>query len=171
MGRLDQPLDTFWQLFYLPEGGADWRDFAPSLATATNGGLEIATARSSLVVSVRSSHRLEISPVVATPDGGRSWRPGFPLLGQVDRLASDGHGGELALTQLAGVTALYETSPTSASWRLVARAHALLDSPGTQSCRASSITAIGFASGSLPLVGAACTEPGVLGLFVRRGGR
>jgi len=42
MGHLDQPLNTFWQLFFRPTGGALWSDRAAALAVATNGGLVVA---------------------------------------------------------------------------------------------------------------------------------
>jgi len=44
MGRLNQPLNTFWQLFFRPTGMTTWNDKVGATATATNGGLIMAAA-------------------------------------------------------------------------------------------------------------------------------
>ena len=43
MGHLDQPLNTFWQLFYRPAGAKAWSNQASALAVATNGGIVVSS--------------------------------------------------------------------------------------------------------------------------------
>ncbi|HLH99529.1 MAG TPA: hypothetical protein VKV06_02005, partial [Acidimicrobiales bacterium] len=73
MGRLDQPINTFWQLLHLPRGGGRWSNQVEATATATNGGLVLAPAGSSLLVGIRPSTRLRFTPLIATTDAGRHW--------------------------------------------------------------------------------------------------
>ena len=85
MGHLGQPLNTFWQLFFQPPGATSWSNQVEATATATNGGLVLASAGDrSVIVGVRPSVRLSFTPLIATSNGpvrGRtgssppSWRP------------------------------------------------------------------------------------------------
>ena len=78
MGHLDQPLNTFWQLFFKPAGAKLWSNRASALAVATNGGLAIASNGASLAVGIRPTNLLDYSPLVLTSDA-RSWLPGGPI--------------------------------------------------------------------------------------------
>lgn len=77
MGDLNQPLNTFWQLMFRPEGSSTWSDRVEATAVATNGGLAMATSASSLIVGVRPSDDLTFSPLISTTDSGRSWSNGL----------------------------------------------------------------------------------------------
>ena len=62
MGHLDQPLNTFWQLFFRASGTSSWSNATSTLATATNGGLIIATPDGqSVEVGIRPANRLTFS--------------------------------------------------------------------------------------------------------------
>ena len=80
MGDLSQPLNTFWQLLFRPDGSAAWSDRVEATAVATNGGLVLAGGGNALVVGVRPSTSCTFSPLISTTNAGRSWSNG--LLGQ-----------------------------------------------------------------------------------------
>ncbi len=95
MGRLDQPLNTFWQLLFRPAGATSWSNQVEATATATNGGLVLSPRGGSLIVGVLPSVDLTFTPLVATADRGRSWSTGLITAGlaaRPDALASAGGG-------------------------------------------------------------------------------
>ena len=97
MGHLDQPLNTFWQLFFLPIGAALWKNHAANLGMATNGGLLLASpASQGLLVAIRPSNYLRYSALVATTNG-TAWDPASPAAGFVDSLAVGPDDQQLAL--------------------------------------------------------------------------
>ena len=103
MGRLDEPLNTFWQLFYRPDGSVPWSNRVEATATATNGGLVLASAGPSLLVGVRPSVDLTFTPLISTSNGGRSWSDGLvakELAARPDALATTA-GHALALVNAA----------------------------------------------------------------------
>lgn len=170
MGELDHPLNTFWQLFFLPKSGARWINHASSLATATNGGLILASpSGSSLLVGVRPANLLYFSPLVSTSGGGESWSPGLPLPGAADSLAAEPGGGELALVEHGATAEVLATTPNASSWRTLTTNRALEATTAGKSCGITSLTAVGYANGS-PLVGGTCRRSGEVGLFAERQG-
>ncbi len=69
MGNLQQPLNTFWQLFFRAPGAASWSNKVEAAATATNGGLVLASAEGrSVIVGIRPSARLTFSHLITTSD-------------------------------------------------------------------------------------------------------
>ena len=61
MGHLDQPLNTFWQLFFRARGTSSWSNATSTLALATNGGLIIATPDGqSVEVGIRPAKSLDV---------------------------------------------------------------------------------------------------------------
>lgn len=100
MGKLTQPLNTFWQLFYRSNGSSSWSDKVQATAVATNGGLVLAAARKSLSVGVRPSNDLTFSPIISTVDSGRSWSNGLltqGLAAHPEALATGPGGTALAI--------------------------------------------------------------------------
>jgi len=175
MGRLGQPLNTFWQLFFRPADGLSrWSDEASALAVATNGGLVLATPDGrSLAVGIRPANRLDFSPLVVTSDGGRSWSPAAPLPSlakQPDALAVGPVGRALSLTTTATGDEVLESREGLASWHLLTTANGLGSSPAGHACGLVSITAVGSTrAGSF--IGAGCRRAGVVGIFsASRGG-
>ena len=77
MGRTNQPRNTFWQLFFQPAGATSWTDEVGATATATNGGLVLATAAGRpFIAGIRPANLLRFSPLISTTDGGVTWTNG-----------------------------------------------------------------------------------------------
>ncbi|MCU1495830.1 MAG: hypothetical protein JWO62_3594 [Acidimicrobiaceae bacterium] len=173
MGRLDEPLNTFWQLFFLPAGGSRWSDDAASLAAATNGGLVLASPDGhSLLVGVRPTDLLSFSPLVSTSDG-RSWSPGLPVTGlanRADALASAPSGATLALTSGAATADVLVTSRRRTGWTTLVTERALATSAAGRSCGVVALTAVAYDATGSALVGTACARPGVSGLYGEQAG-
>jgi len=174
MGHLDQPFNTFWQLFDLPSrGGAHWTDHAASLAVATNGGLVLATpGGSSLVVGIRPSNLLDFSPLVATTNG-TAWSPVPPVSAldkRPDALAAGPGGDELALTSAAGAPQVQSLAAGRSAWRTLVTQASLAGSPAGRACGVTSLTAVAYGPAGAALVGAACDRPGVVGVFADTSG-
>jgi len=165
MGKLDQPLNTFWQLFLLPHGGSNWSDQVSSLATATNGGLVLASPDGkSLLVGIRPANLLNYTPVVGT-SSARSWLAGPPIVGRVDALAANSAGQQVAIVEHGGTSEVLSTS-NSSKWQTLTTERLLRSLPISKQCGIISLTTVGFAPNGTVLVGATCQHPGVVGLFV-----
>jgi hypothetical protein len=169
MGRLDQPLNTFWQLFFRPEGATSWSDQVGATAAATNGGLVLASlGGAQLVVGVRPSDLLTFSPLITTSDAGRSWSDGLVpsgLAASPDALALGPNGRALALVRGRAGPELMATSGDLSRWVALASANELASSPAGRACGLQAVTALGYLAGSA-LAGASCRERGVAGVLV-----
>jgi hypothetical protein len=172
MGHLDQPLDTFWQLFFRPSGSTKWSDQVQAAATATNGGLVLAAAGGSLTVGVRPSDLLTFSPVISTSTGGRSWSNGLisrGLSANPGALAVDPAGQALAWVRDGAATTILASTRGLSSWQVLTTQKALASSAAGQACSISSLGAVSYLGGSA-LIGAACARPGTVGIFQAHGG-
>jgi hypothetical protein len=174
MGHLDQPDNTFWQLFHRAAGSDLWTDQVQATAVATNGGLVMASQQgTALVVGVLPYDFLTFSPLIATADGGRSWSNGLLPGGLVttpNALAANGDGQALAITgkDLAVNTQQVLTSGSLANWQPLTTVGALSASSAGAQCGVAGLGAVAFDGGD-PLVGARCSRPGVIGLFEKKG--
>jgi hypothetical protein len=168
MGRLDQPLNTFWQLFFRPRGSFRWSDQASALAVATNGGLVLAALGGrSLAVGIRPANLLDFSPLLVTSDAGRSWLPASPisaLAKQPNALAVGAGGRALALTSGASGDEVLESFGRLASWRELTTSTDLKSSSAARTCGLVSLTAVGLAAAN-SVIGADCAREGVVGIF------
>lgn len=173
MGRLDQPLNTFWQLFYQPAGSTSWTNQVEATATATNGGLVLGSDAAALVVGVRPSNELRYSPLITSSDGGRSWSNGLLFQGLVaapDALAlAPGQAPVALVTGRRGTEVEVASGGGISRWRNLVSQEALARQPVAQDCGVVALDAVGYDTAG-PLVGAACTRPGLVGLFQRQGG-
>ena len=171
MGRLDEPLNTFWQLFYRPNGSVPWSDRVEATATATNGGLVLASAGPSLLVGVRPSVDLTFTPLISTSDGGRSWSDGLvakEIAARPDALATAA-GHALALVNSSvGAQVLADVGGIS-KWRPLVTQGDLARASAGKSCGLGSLTSVGYL-GAQPLVGGSCGHAGVVGLFAEADG-
>ena len=119
MGHLDEPLNTFWQLFFRPTGSASWSNQVKATAVATNGGLVLASPGGpGLLVGVRPTNLLTFSPLIYTSDAGRSWSTGLladGLAARPDALAAASASRMLALVNdsLGSAGALEHRRPLS----------------------------------------------------------
>jgi hypothetical protein len=172
MGHLSQPLNTFWQLFFRATGTTSWSNKVQATATATNGGLVLATAAGQpFIAAVRPADLLRFSPLIATTDGGRSWSDGLlprGLTASPDSLSTAPGGPTLALVD-RGLGGRVLTSVGSLStWRTLTTARRLASGNGGGTCGVRALTAVASVAGNA-VVGASCSRPGVVGLFMARG--
>jgi hypothetical protein len=174
MGQLDQPDNTFWQLFHRSAGAASWTNQIQATGVATNGGLVLAPSLgSSLVVGVRAYQLLTFSPLIASANGGRTWSNGLlpsGLAAAPNALAVDAQGRALAITGKDQTTQSQSvlTSESLTSWQLLTSGAGLTATPAGQHCAPLGLSAVAF-DGTDPVVGARCGRAGVVGLFERRG--
>lgn len=171
MGHLGDPANTFWQLLFRPVGAASWSNDVEAAATATNGGLVLASPGDRrLIVAVRPSADLTYTPLIATDNAARSWSDGLITSGLTARpaaLAAGGDGQALALVGARGGSHVLTSSGDLSSWRLLTTQSAL--GGAGRSCALGALTAVGFLAGQA-LVGGSCAASGVVGLFVQRRG-
>lgn len=171
MGHLDQPLNTFWQLFYRPYGVSHWSDKASALAVATNGGILLATGDGrSIAVGVRPANLLDFSPLMVTSGDGSSFSPLSPvsaLAKQPDALAVGAGGESLALTTARGGEVV-ESAAGLSGWHELTTASGLERSPAGRACGVVSMTAVAVTAGRA-VIGADCRNAGAVGIFASQG--
>ncbi len=172
MGDLGQPLNTFWQLLFRPDGPASWSDRVEATAVATNGGLVLAGGGQALVVGVRPSNLLRFSPLIATTTAGRSWSNGLLGQGLAPRpaaLATAPGDRALAIVEGRGGTRVVRATGNLLSWQPVTTARALASGSSGRACDPGPVTAVGYLA-SAAVVGTSCRRPGQAGVFVQNGG-
>ena len=159
MGQLSDPNNTFWQLFYRPNGGGVWADHIAATATATNAGVNVGAAGTELVAGVQAAEHLTFSPVVRTDDSGKSWRDGLlpAALARMPQALAAGPSGEAAAI-VRGPRLL--TAPASDLTVWTDSSATLRRSP----CAAARPNAVRWV-GDRFLVGATCSQPGVVGVL------
>ena len=169
MGHLDQPLNTFWQLFFRPRGALAWSDQAAALAVATNGGLVLASSQGRLVVGIRAVNKLDYSPLIVTSNA-HSWSPAGPigaLADEPDALAISAGGEAVALVSQGASARVLASPGRLAGWRQIATEKTLASSPAGRACGVVSLTAVGYLAGQA-LIGASCLRAGTVGVFAVR---
>ncbi len=120
MGDLGQPLNTFWQLMFRPDGSGKWTDHVEATATATNGGLVLAGGGGPLIVGVRPSHDLTFSPLISTTNAGRSWSNGLldeGLASRPEALAAGPGGRALAIVEGHGGAEVVRSNGNLTTWQ------------------------------------------------------
>jgi hypothetical protein len=171
MGDLDQPLNTFWQLFFRPKGSGSWSDQVQATAVATNGGLVLAPGNGSLLVGIRPTNMLTFSPLISTANAGRTWSNGLiteGLASRPDALATEPSGEALAVVNTPRGTEVLDSTGNLSSWRALVTKASLSSSPSSRACGAGTVTAVGYVSATAVL-GTDCSRRGAIGLLVRSG--
>ncbi len=169
MGHLDQPANTFWQLLFRPAGTARWSDRVEATATATNGGLVLASGGRSLTVAVRPSADLTYTPLISTSGSAASWSNGLisaGLAARPDALALGPGGRALALVDARGGPQVLATAGDLSAWQLTLRESALATTGPGRSCGLGTLSAVGY-RGTTALVGGSCSRPGAVGVFAQ----
>lgn len=166
MGHLDQPLNTFWQVFYQPSGTRRWALRTPT-DVADNGGLVAATAGTRTIIGFRASGLLRYSPLAVTTDEGRSYAPGLVPAGLADTPDALSLAGGGRAAALAGEDVL-ASSNGGASWHTVSSTATLAASPAGRACKLQRLTAV-VATGAGDLVGGACANRGVAAVLADPG--
>lgn len=173
MGHLRDPLNTFWQLPFRPAGKTTWTNQVEATATATNGGLILASAGRTLLVGIRPSVDLTFTPLISTDNGGLKWSSGLldtaliPAAGSlaVEANRPAGTVTASAVTSTAGGDSNVESDDGNlSSWRTVGDLRSLNSSAAGRRCDASALTAVGYSGPDL-IVGAACAAAGSNGMF------
>ena len=169
MGHLNQRLNTFWQLFFLPRNDSIWRNEVSSLGIATNGGLVLATSTSgSLFVGTRPSNLLRFTALASSANNGRTWSEAAPVPGVEEGLAVGPGNSGLALVGTTGGGTVFVASSGLVTWNKGETAQSLARSPSGHGCNPLVLTAVGFDAIGTKLIGASCSQPGVVGIFAKQ---
>ncbi len=167
MGHLDQLANSFWQLFVLHRAGSRWSLVTPP-GFADNGGLVVTPNEgTSLVTGFPANQLNHFSPLAATSDGGRTWAPGVlgeGLASVPDAMAASTNGDMLALVGRQASSILWSSGNLS-DWHTLASEKSIATSAFSRTCAVAGLTAVSFASGGLPIVGAKCSHAGNVGIF------
>ena len=173
MGRTDQPLNTFWQLFFQRAGSTSWTDEVGATATATNGGLVMATAAGQpFIAGIRPSNLLRFPPLISTTDGGVTWSNGVlprGLSAHPDSLSTAANGATLALVNSGADAWVLVSSGSLSRWRTLTTARSLAAQGDDSSCDPTTVSGVASLGGD-PVVGADCSRAGVVGIFVQEAG-
>jgi hypothetical protein len=166
MGHLDDPTNTFWEVFTLSGGGQHWTEHTPP-DVADNGGLVIAPTSTGAVVGFRPSDLLSFSPLASTTDGGTTYVPGLlsgGLANVPDALSVAASGNAAALT----ATQVLTSAATLSGWQPITTVAAIGASPAGQACGVKQVTAV-MTNDTGVFVGLACSSPGTVGLLQHAG--
>jgi hypothetical protein len=142
MGGSAAQQDNFWQVFVRPAKSSAWQLVTPP-GVADNGGIVAAGAGDSLTVAFRPSQDLTFSPLAISSNGGAAWSTGLldaNVASTPDALAAS--GGQLLALLANG--AVMTSSNAGNSWRTLAGAGALADSPTGAKCGALGVTNVAF---------------------------
>lgn len=172
MGRIGDPLNTFWELFSRPSAASPWTLVTPP-GVADNGGLVVSPGLdSTLLTGFEPSQDLDFSPLALSSDAGRSWSPGLVPGGLApvpDALAASPGAEALALLRSGRGEVVGRTGNPS-DWSEVVGRDGLASSAAGRSCGVGTLTAVAVDDSGGPLVGTTCTAKGVVGLFGGTGG-
>jgi hypothetical protein len=173
MGHLNQPLNTFWQLFFRPIGQTNWTDFASSLAVATNGGLLLTTSPGkTLDIGIRPANLLNFSTIVSLSGSGAARPVGLLPSGLANRPSALAlgaqNGSSLAIVNAGSDLQVLEGSQDLFAWHTLTTQHSLVSTSSGQVCGLQTITAVAY-NGRNALVGGSCNHPGIVGIFSRYG--
>jgi hypothetical protein len=173
LGHLGDPLNTFWQLFYLAGGSSHWALATPP-GVASNGGLVASVGPfGSLTAGFGASIKLRFSPLAQSTDHAASWSPGVvpgALVPEPDALATSSDSRYLALLA-GGGGAVVASAGDLSTWNTVALSRSLAAATSSSGCRIEALTAVAFLPDGEESVGAACARGQQAGVFVLRQGR
>ncbi len=184
MGHLDDPVNTFWQLFgrsgCVASGCASsgsWVLATPP-GVASNGGLLFAaTAPGALTVGFGPSLDLRFSPLAETTDGGSTWSPGVlpgALVQVPDAVAGSGPSLRMALLSGHGGEVV-SSSGDLETWRPILTERMLATATASSGCALDALTAIDFGvpatgASAQAYAGGACTHGVTVPIYRLEGG-
>jgi len=165
MGHLDDPANTFYEMFVRTAGRSTWSLRTPP-GVADNGGLVVgASGSGTLTAGFLPSADLTFSVLAQSLDGGAKWSPGNvpgALAPEPDALATGASGQVVAV--LAGTAGRVVMSDTGmASWQTLTSASALAGSHSP--CTVTAVTAVAVTASGSQLIGTRCANSRVVGLF------
>jgi hypothetical protein len=174
MGHLDQPINTFWQMFVTPGRTRRWALVTPP-GVADNGGLVMtAPTPASLVAGFRPSQELAFSPLATSRHPG-AWAVGGPVTGGgladvPDALSVSSTGRAVALVLGgSGDSQVLAGNRELSQWTTITSLDALAADRALGSCDLTELTAVA-ATDAGDYVGGTCTAAGVAGIVRRVGG-
>ena len=169
LGNLNDPLNTFWQLFFLSSSSSEW-ELATPPGVASNGGLVATVSPSGTVTAgFEPSLDLRFSPLAQSADQGATWAPGVlpgGLALVADSLAASSGHQQLALLRSGGGEVVTSSGDLT-NWTTVASTRGLAGDNSTAGCGVEALTAVAFGAIGEDMVGAACAhgpEPGIFDL-------
>jgi len=178
MGHLNDPLETFWQLFLRSGVDSPWVLATPT-GVADNGGLVASASTNTtsggptmVLAGFEPSQDLTFSPLASSTDRGSTWAPGLlpeALAAVPDALSTSSDAGSVALARAGGGDVLQSTGNVS-TWTHVESRDALASSTVGQSCGVGSLTAVTIDVTGVVEVGTTCSTHGVVGVFGHVGG-
>ncbi len=176
MGRLNDRLETFWQLFFRSTATSRWTLSTPT-GVADNGGLVVSTSTNpdgttESLAGFEPSQDLDFSPLASSADLGRTWTAGLLPAGLAavpDALAVSMDAGSAALVRDRGGEVLTSVGNTSRWSKLVSR-DAIASSAAGRECGVGDLTAVAVDSVRGVEVGATCSSSGLVGIFGKAGG-
>jgi hypothetical protein len=174
MGHLNDPLNTFWELFFRPANASSWALVTPR-GVADNGGLVATTGSDPTVtVGILPNQNLLFSPLARTSDNGNTWSPGLisdALVSAPDVLADSKGGDSYALVNSSGGRVLAATTSAITTWRTLVTRQVLAATASGRTCDIGRLTALTVDESGHPLVGTTCGKGDLVGIFGKREGR
>jgi hypothetical protein len=169
LGHLDDPLNTFWQLFALSSGPSAWELSTPP-GVASNGGLVASVAGGTVLAGFQPSQDLLFSPLAQSNTQGQSWSPGLLPSGLApvpDSLATTGAGRAVALLRSGNGTVVTNSGDLS-TWTTSATEAALATASGGTECELRQVTAVSISTSAIA-AGGVCARGGRAGIFLQPG--
>jgi hypothetical protein len=178
MGHLDDPLNTFGELFHRSGCGAAgcagdqpaWTLATPP-GVASNGGIMVAADRDGTVTAgFGVSLDLRFSPLAATTDAGSVWTGAIlpvALAPEPDALATSGPTQRLALAAPApvGPGSVLTAGADPSTWSRLAGRGPIAAAASSAACALGSLTAVAVTGSGVDLVAGDCTGGGRAGIF------
>jgi hypothetical protein len=166
MGDLNEPSNTFWELFVRSSAGTAWVLRTPP-GVADNGGLAASLAPSGdLAAGFMASALLRFSPVAGSSNAGQTWSPGQlpgPLPVVANALAVNDSGAAVALVS-SPTERVLSTSGTLSTW--ISLGTLPTTSTSHVGCPNGSASAVALSNGGTPYVGSSCARGGQIGIDV-----
>ena len=165
MGQLGNKLNTFWQLFHRQPGTSRWSNQVKATATATNGGLLLASNQTELAVAIRPSVDLTFTPIIFTVNGGSTWSNGLldsPIARSPAAFALGPDNSGLALVENGLGNYVVESPPGLKAWVIIATRKSLDAVKGA--CSVDQIVGVNFLI-STPLIETTCKGSNGLGVY------
>ena len=178
MGRHDDPLNTFGELFYRSgctvasscSGGPHWLLATPP-GVASNGGIMVAAnPDGGLTSGFGVSLDLRFSPLAETADAGSVWTGGIlpvALAGVPDALAASGGTQRLALAAPAPVAdgGVLASADDLSTWSRLADRGAVVSAASAAGCVLGTLSAVAITAQDDDLVAGDCNGGGRVGVF------
>lgn len=170
MGHLNDPLNTFWQLFFRPEGSDTWSNQVEATAVGTNGGIVLtSTGQGVVLAGIRPSNLLAYSPLILSADAGQTWSSGVigaGLAEEPDSLAAQSSDVAIGLVKDRRGAEVLQTNGSMDTWQALTDEQELSATSAGRRCGLRSITAVAYL-GDAPVLGGSCDKTGVAGIFIR----